>query len=99
MRLLDKIIIQAKTDIQTIVLPEGKDQRIIDAARILKNENILNEQKFKMNRNLKICFFERNQKITKNGKTKNTNHNCKPKCCQNLRLSKLFNQNGHKKML
>ncbi len=42
MKLIDKIIIQAKKDIQTIVLPEGKDKRIQEAARILKNENILN---------------------------------------------------------
>ena len=42
MKLLDKIIIKAKKDIQTIVLPEGKDKRIQEAARILKNENILN---------------------------------------------------------
>jgi len=42
MKLLDKIIIQAKKNIQTIVLPEGKDKRIQEAARVLKNENILN---------------------------------------------------------
>ncbi len=42
MKLIEKIIEQAKQDVQTIVLPEGKDQRIIDAARILKNENIAN---------------------------------------------------------
>ena len=42
MKLLEKIIEQAKKDVQTIVLPEGKDQRIIDAARALKKENIVN---------------------------------------------------------
>jgi phosphate acetyltransferase len=42
MKLIEKIIEQAKQDVQTIVLPEGKDQRIIDAARVLKNENIAN---------------------------------------------------------
>ncbi len=42
MKLLEKIIEQAKQDVQTIVLPEGKDQRIIDAARVLNNENIAN---------------------------------------------------------
>ena len=42
MKLLENIIEQAKLDIQTIVIPEGKDQRIIDAARVLNNENIVN---------------------------------------------------------
>ena len=42
MKLLEKIISQAKQNIQTIVLPEGKDQRIIDAARELKSQNVAN---------------------------------------------------------
>ncbi len=40
MKILDKIISQAKQNKQTIVLPEGKDQRIIDAARELKNQSV-----------------------------------------------------------
>ncbi len=40
MTLLDKIINQARQNIQTIVLPEGKDQRIIDAARQLQMQNV-----------------------------------------------------------
>ncbi|XMB66596.1 phosphate acetyltransferase [Mycoplasmatota bacterium zrk1] len=42
MNLLDKIISQAKQNKQTIVLPEGKDQRVIDAARQLHCHNITN---------------------------------------------------------
>ncbi|MBU1141900.1 MAG: phosphate acetyltransferase [Firmicutes bacterium] len=42
MSLLEKIINQAKQNKQTIVLPEGKDQRIIDAARELHKQNIAN---------------------------------------------------------
>lgn len=42
MNLLNRIINQAKQKKQTIVLPEGKDQRIIDAARQLHIQNIVN---------------------------------------------------------
>ena len=42
MKLIDKIIEKAKQDIKTIVLPEGKDKRVIDAARVLNNEGIVN---------------------------------------------------------
>lgn len=42
MSLLDNIINQAKNDKQTIVLAEGKDQRIVDAARQLHIQNIAN---------------------------------------------------------
>jgi len=40
MTLINRIINQAKLNKQTIVLPEGKDQRTIDAARILHQQNI-----------------------------------------------------------
>ena len=40
MNVLDKIMKKAKQNKKTIVLPEGKDQRIIDAARILHNQKI-----------------------------------------------------------
>ncbi len=42
MNLLDHIIEQAKKNIKTIVLPEGKDQRTITAARKLQSQNIVN---------------------------------------------------------
>ena len=42
MKLLDKIINQAKQKKQTIVLPEGKDQRVIEAAKQLQNSNVAN---------------------------------------------------------
>lgn len=41
MKLIDKIILQAKQNVKTIVLPEGKDQRVIDAARELHKESIV----------------------------------------------------------
>ena len=41
MKLIDKIILQAKQNVKTIVLPEGKDQRVIDAARQLHKESIV----------------------------------------------------------
>lgn len=41
MSLLDRIIFQAKQIKQTIVLPEGKDPRVIDAARQLHRQNIV----------------------------------------------------------
>ena len=40
MDLLSRIINQAKQNKQTIVLPEGKDQRIIEAARQLQIQNV-----------------------------------------------------------
>ncbi len=42
MNILDDIIKKAKSDIQTIVLPEGKDARVVEAAKELKNQNIVN---------------------------------------------------------
>ena len=42
MKLLDRIINQAKEDRQTIVLPEGKDKRVVEAARRLHLESIVN---------------------------------------------------------
>jgi len=42
MNLIERIINHAKQNIQTIVLPEGKDQRTIDAARVLHKQNIAN---------------------------------------------------------
>lgn len=42
MKLLDKIIYNAKQNKQTIVLPEGKDQRVIDAAKKLQSQSIAN---------------------------------------------------------
>ncbi|MFK5883092.1 MAG: phosphate acetyltransferase [Candidatus Izemoplasma sp.] len=42
MNLIDKIINQAKQNKQTIVLPEGKDQRIVDAALEIKKQDIAN---------------------------------------------------------
>ncbi len=42
MNLIEQIINQAKQNKQTIVLPEGKDQRTIDAARELHKQNIAN---------------------------------------------------------
>ena len=42
MSLLDNIIIKAKKNIKTIVLPEGKDPRTIAAARRLQSQNIAN---------------------------------------------------------
>lgn len=42
MKLLDRMIIQAKQDIKTIVLPEGKDSRVIEAAKVLNKEKIVN---------------------------------------------------------
>ena len=42
MNLLNRMINQAKEKKQTIVLPEGKDQRVIDAALELQTKNIVN---------------------------------------------------------
>ncbi len=42
MKLLDRIINQAKQNKQTIVLPEGKDHRIVEAARQLQTDNVVN---------------------------------------------------------
>jgi len=42
MKLLDRIINEAKKNKQTIVLPEGKDIRVIEAARRLQKEDIVN---------------------------------------------------------
>jgi len=41
MNLLNKMINQAKQDKQKIVLAEGKDQRVIEAARELKTQNVV----------------------------------------------------------
>lgn len=40
MKLLDRIVFQAKQDIQTIILAEGKDQRVIEAAREIHSQKI-----------------------------------------------------------
>ncbi len=42
MKLLDKIINQAKQNKQTIVLAEGKDQRVVDAARQIHKQDVAN---------------------------------------------------------
>ena len=42
MKLLDRMIDQAKKDIQTIVFPEGKDKREIEAAKKLHFDSIMN---------------------------------------------------------
>jgi phosphate acetyltransferase len=41
MKLIDKIILKAKQNLKVIVLPEGKDQRVIDAAIELHKESIV----------------------------------------------------------
>jgi phosphate acetyltransferase len=41
MKLIDRIIEKAKQNIKTIVLPEGKDKRVQDAARVLNKEGIV----------------------------------------------------------
>ncbi|MBU0997330.1 MAG: phosphate acetyltransferase [Firmicutes bacterium] len=40
MKLLDRIVFQAKQDIQTIILAEGRDQRVIEAAREIHSQKI-----------------------------------------------------------
>lgn len=42
MKLLDRMIEKAKQNVKTIVLPEGKDKRVIEAARVLNKESIVN---------------------------------------------------------
>lgn len=42
MNLIERIIYHAKQNKQTIVLPEGKEQRTINAARVIHNQNIAN---------------------------------------------------------
>ncbi len=42
MKLLDRMIEKAKKNVKTIVLPEGKDKRVIKAAKVLKRESIVN---------------------------------------------------------
>jgi phosphate acetyltransferase len=39
---LDQILTKAKSDIKTIVLPEGNDRRVVEAATIIKAEQIAN---------------------------------------------------------
>ena len=75
MKLLDKIINQAKQNKQTIVLPEGKDQRVIDAARELQSQSVANvivlinetdvndEIKQLQNEGIKIIIVEQSDKL------------------------------------
>lgn len=42
MELLEQLINQAKQDVKTIVLAEGKDKRVIEAAKEISNQNIAN---------------------------------------------------------
>lgn len=75
MSLLDGIINQAILNKQTIVLPEGKDQRIIDAARKLHNQNIVevivlinkndvtNEISKLQNEGIKVIIVEQSDKL------------------------------------
>lgn len=81
MELLDKIISQAKQMIQTIVLPEGKDQRIVDAARELNKQNIanvvvlVNEKDYNneleklQNEGVAVIVIERSDKLETYGET------------------------------
>ncbi len=75
MSILNKIIKQAKKSKRTIVLPEGKDQRVIDAARKLHNQNIAevivlineadkNDEVAKLqNEGIEVIFVERSNKL------------------------------------
>jgi len=75
MTLLEKLIHQAKLEMQTIVLAEGKDQRIIDAARLIKSQAIANvivlinetditdEIKKLQNEDFKVIIIERSEKL------------------------------------
>ncbi len=75
MKLLEKLINQAKQNKQTIVLAEGKDQRIIDAAReiqsqnlaniiVLINEKDLNEETKKIqNEGIQVIVIEKSDKL------------------------------------
>ncbi len=75
MNLIDKIIEKAKQNKKTIVLPEGKDQRTIDAAKALHQRNIadivvlINEtdisQEIKelIDLGIKVITIEKSQKL------------------------------------
>ena len=75
MDLLSKIIDQAKQNKQTIVLPEGKDQRIIEAARQLQIQNVadvivlinevdINDEITKLqNEGIKVIVIEHSDKL------------------------------------
>lgn len=75
MNLLDRIMKQAKQNKKSIVLPEGKDQRIIDAARnlhsqnvadviVLINENDVNDEITKIqNEGIKVIIIEHSEKL------------------------------------
>ncbi len=76
MSLLDRIIEKAKQNVKTIVLPEGKDQRTIDAARkifdqkianviVLINENDINDEIKKLqNEGIKVIVVEQSDKLS-----------------------------------
>jgi len=75
MNLLDRIMKKAKQNKKTIVLPEGKDQRIIDAARflhskkiadviVLINENDVNDELTKIQKEgIKVIIIEHSEMI------------------------------------
>ncbi|XMB72926.1 phosphate acetyltransferase [Mycoplasmatota bacterium WC30] len=75
MNLLDRITNQAKQNVQTIVLAEGKDQRIINAARQIRIQNIanivvlinqkdLNDEITKLqNEGIKVIVIEQSDKL------------------------------------
>ncbi len=76
MSFLDRIIEKAKQNVKTIVLPEGKDQRTIDAARklysqkianviVLINENDINDEIKKLqNEGIKVIVIEQSEKLS-----------------------------------
>ncbi len=75
MNLLDRIMKKAKQNKKTIVLPEGKNQRIIDAARflhskkiadviVLINENDVNDELTKIQKEgIKVIIIEHSEMI------------------------------------
>lgn len=42
MELMEKLEQQASSDVKTVVLPEGTDERVFEAAAILRDKNIAN---------------------------------------------------------
>lgn len=75
MNLLNRMINQAKENKQTIVLPEGKDQRVLDAALELQTKNIVNvvvlvneiddnsEVRKLRNEGIKVIVIEKSDKL------------------------------------
>ena len=76
LKLLDRILNQAKENVQTIVLAEGKDVRVIDAAReihlqkianiiVLINERDINDEVTKLQRDgIKVIVVEQSTKLS-----------------------------------